>query len=136
MVLAVMALIVFVAIFIVGYPLVNAQQYEYADVEFNGNDTLEHLASARNSVFEAIRDLEFDRATGKLSDEDYHQLRARYDVKAAQVLQQIDAFAASKKDYTKARVQKAGAGKNTCPRCHQRVEAGDRFCPTCGARLN
>ncbi len=138
MVISLMAVIVFVAIFIVGYPLVNAEHYQYADAEWNGNDTLEHLSSARNLAFDAIRDLEFDHATGKISDEDYNQLRPRYDVQAAHILQQIDTVTAalSKDNRTeKTRTQKSGAGRDTCPHCHKRVQTGDRFCPTCGARL-
>ncbi len=137
MVIVLMALIVFVAIFIVGSPFVNPERYEYADATAGGNDNLEHLASARNSVFEAIRDLEFDHATGKLSDQDYGQLRARYDVQAAQVLQQIDAVTAALTDSStkKSRKQKPVAAGGTCPHCHKRILANDRFCSSCGARL-
>jgi rubrerythrin len=153
MVIILMGLIVFGAILIVGYPLVNAGSYEYAQAELNGDDTFEHLASARNSVFEAIRDLEFDRATGKLSDVDYQMMRARYDAKAADVLQQMDALDAAKAKRaarpavaTVAELERGGPGdklpaqkaegkKRFCGQCGTRVEAADRFCPACGTRL-
>ena len=131
MIMIVMALLVFVSIFIVGYPLMNAQRYEL-ETEAQGNDRLEYLASVRNAVFDAIRDLEFDRATGKLSDEDYRQMRAQYDAQAVQVLQQLDALTATQKE---APPKQSSAAKTTCPRCHKRVQAGDRFCPSCGASL-
>jgi hypothetical protein len=148
MVIILMGLIVFAAIFFVGYPLVNAQHYEYAETGLNGDEAFEHLASARNSVFEAIRDLEFDRATGKLSDADYQAMRARYDAKAAQVLQKIDALGAAKtkrapaptdaagaEPGAKPQTQRSSAKRSFCSRCGARVEAADRFCPTCGTRV-
>jgi len=135
MVILLMALIVFVAIFIVGYPFVNPERFEYADA--TGNDNLEQLASTRNTVFEAIRDLESDRATGKLSDQDYSQLRARYDVQAAQVLQQIDALTAAPQASSAKKTPKPKtAAGDTCPHCHKRILTDDRFCSSCGARLN
>src|SRR3990172_2217530 len=35
----------------------------------------------------AIRELEFDHATGKIDDEDYRVLRSRYDARAVEVLE-------------------------------------------------
>lgn len=148
MVILLMGLIVFVAIFIVGYPLVNARRYEYAEVGLNGDDAFEHLASARNSVFEAIRDLEFDYATGKLSDADYQAMRTRYDAKAAEVLQKMDALGAPRMKRASAKAesavvepgvkpqtQRSNANRSFCSRCGARVEPADRFCLTCGTRL-
>jgi rubrerythrin len=148
MVIILMGLIVFAAILIVGYPLVNSQRYEYVENGLNGDENFEHLASARNSVFEAIRDLEFDRATDKLSDADYQHMRARYDVKAAEVLQKMDALGAAKAKRAaaapeaaggerseKARTPKAGTEKSFCSRCGTPVQAADRFCPKCGTHL-
>jgi hypothetical protein len=34
--------------------------------------------SRKNKVLEALRDLEYEHETGKLSDEDYHELREHY----------------------------------------------------------
>jgi hypothetical protein len=156
MLIILMGLIVFVAILIVGYPLVNAQAYEYTQAGLNGDDNFEHLASARNSAFEAIRDLEFDRATGKLSDTDYQMMRARFDARAAEVLQKMDALDAARAKRAarpavgaaakapeapggepgdKLQAQRAGAKKSYCGHCGARVEAADRFCPVCGTRL-
>lgn len=153
MIIILMGLIVFGAILIVGYPLVNARAYEFAENGLNGDENLEHLASAHNSVFEAIRDLEFDRATGKLSDGDYQMMRSRYDAQAAQVLQKMDALDAAQAKRAaragatpaaggagglpveKRPAQKAGTTKGQCDRCGTRIQAADRFCPSCGARL-
>ena len=71
------------------------------------------------SAVEALRELEFDRQTGKISDSDYTPLKARYTEEA------VVAMRAGK------------AGSRTCPNCGQRPEAGvdDRFCSNCGAPL-
>ena len=39
----------------------------------------------------ALREIEFDRATGKLSDADYDFLKARYTARALDALRQDDA---------------------------------------------
>ncbi len=132
----VIALLVFATILVVGYPLVNAQNYQFETMT-NGDDRLGSLIGARDSVYDAIRDLEFDHNTGKLSDEDYRQMRARYDVQAAEVLQKMDALAAkSKSNHAGDKVNgQAGAGRSSCPKCHAKVQGNDRFCPKCGTRL-
>ncbi len=136
MTMILMALIVFVAILVLGYPLVNAQQYEYETLQ-NGDERGDNLTSQYNSIFDALRDLEFDHNTGKLSDHDYKEMRARYDVKAAEVLQKMDALAASQNKRANGKKAAAsGAGKIACPKCNARVLANDRFCPVCGARLS
>jgi rubrerythrin len=148
MVVILMGLIVFAALLIVGYPLVNAEAYEHSGAGLNGDENFEHLASARNSVFEAIRDLEFDHATDKLSDADYQSMRARFDAKAVEVLRKMDALDAAKAKRAstareaggggaggKAQMRRSGGTQSLCPHCGTRVEAADRFCPVCGTRL-
>ena len=138
MVLVLMGLVVFAAIIIVGYPLVNARFQEAAPPSGEGDERLERLAGARREVFEALRDLDLDRATGKLAEKDYQQLRGRYEVQAAQVLQELDAVSAPPVTAARpknGRKPEAAASERHCPRCEARLQAGDRFCPTCGARL-
>ena len=45
----------------------------------------ERLRAARSAVDDALRDLELDHATGKVSEDDYRLLRARYEGRAAEV---------------------------------------------------
>lgn len=51
---------------------------------------LADLQSEREMALSALRDLEDDRATGKVSDADYEALKARYTERAVLVLQQLD----------------------------------------------
>lgn len=64
---------------------------------------------------EALRDLEFDRATGKVSDDDYESLKARY---TAQALTSMRA-----------------GGAAVCENCGPRPEADAEYCSKCGATL-
>lgn len=70
---------------------------------------------SRNVAVDALREIEFDKATGKLSDTDYSALKASYTQRA------VDAMR------TGARVE--------CPRCGPRPEGDARFCSNCGALL-
>jgi hypothetical protein len=44
----------------------------------------------KQSVLRALKDLEFERSVGKISEEDYVELRQRYRAKAREVLQSLD----------------------------------------------
>ncbi|MBA3646193.1 MAG: hypothetical protein H0W63_08430 [Gemmatimonadaceae bacterium] len=64
---------------------------------------------------DALRELEFDRATGKISDDDYASLKARYTNKALTVMRAGDRL--------------------VCDRCGPRAEPDAAFCSNCGAPL-
>jgi len=51
---------------------------------------LSDLQSEREMALSALRDLEDDRATGKVSDADYAVLQARYTERAVEVLKKLD----------------------------------------------
>jgi hypothetical protein len=55
--------------------------------------TVDELFARRDAIYAALKDAEFDRETGKLAEEDYQFIRARYMGEAAQVLRQIDRLA-------------------------------------------
>lgn len=71
---------------------------------------------ARSSAaVETLRELEFDRATGKISDADYEPLKARYTEQALAVM-------------------RAGSAP-VCERCGPRAEADAEFCSQCGTSV-
>ena len=51
---------------------------------------LSDLQSEREMALSALRDLEDDRATGKVSDADYEALKARFTERAVEVLKKLD----------------------------------------------
>jgi cytochrome c-type biogenesis protein CcmI len=113
----------------------------------------------------ALREIEFDRATGKLSDTDYAQLKEEYTRQALSAMRRtstsdVDAAAGDADDveaairaYRAARPTCAAHGPRpesdaifcsecgrylagTCEQCGRRVEeVGARFCAACGHRL-
>ena len=89
---------------------------------------------ARESVLYALRDLDFDYRTGKISEEDYQPLRAQLLVEAAQFMQkenkeqeQLEALIQSRR--------KSQSRQLSCPSCGNKIVLGDTFCSFCGTRL-
>ena len=78
----------------------------------------------RGRALLAIKELEFDQATGKISDEDYQSVRGRLAIEAMQVLDQSPAA----RSPAVAPVAKATA----CPSHGPRPETDARFCSACG----
>ena len=68
-----------------------------------------------SAAVEALRELEFDRQTGKIADADYEALKARYTDQALLAM-------------------RAG-GRPVCERCGPRPEIDAEYCSMCGSRL-
>ena len=83
----------------------------------------------------ALREIEFDRATGKLSDSDYEHLKSRYTNEA------LAAMRGERTSYVVRRTSELGADapRTThdarCPQHGPRPESGAVFCSECGRRL-
>ena len=110
---------------------------------------LEESDSPKVRALLALREIEFDRATGKLSDEDYAALKAKY---SAQALEAVKAEAGETAapaavpvsagpapqddDEAEAAVRRIRSReKRSCPSCGPRPEAGAVFCSACGRKL-
>jgi hypothetical protein len=88
----------------------------------------------------ALREIEFDRATGKLAEEDYVRLKARYESQAIAAIHaeeqgaKQDARPAS--DRAEEAIRRARqAGRRTCPTCGPRPESNAVYCSSCGRSL-
>jgi hypothetical protein len=94
----------------------------------------------RESAVAALREIEFDRQTGKLSDADYAQLKARYTQQAIAAMRREDAAssagvnAVSDADI-EAAVRTYREQHAMCPTCGPRPEADAVYCSTCGRYL-
>ncbi|MBW8769891.1 MAG: zinc ribbon domain-containing protein [Gemmatimonadetes bacterium] len=86
----------------------------------------------------ALREIEFDRATGKLSDADYTELKSRYTARALAAMRaRGEAGAdASPEDLVEATVLAYRARLKSCARCGPRPEPDAIFCSNCGAYLD
>jgi tetratricopeptide (TPR) repeat protein len=56
-------------------------------------DAREQLLEAKRATVRALRELEFEHAAGQVSDDDYAELRARYETEAAATLTELDRLA-------------------------------------------
>jgi hypothetical protein len=96
----------------------------------------------------ALKEIEFDRETGKLSDPDYQMLKARYGAEALAALEAEEATATrpggtgDPEELISARLQLLRSARSTgspaspsCPRCGPRPEADALFCSRCGLPL-
>lgn len=88
---------------------------------------------AEDGAVAALREIEFDHATGKLSDADYATLKARYTVDAVAALR--TATRATDDDRAEAAVQRVRSQTRRCAACGPRPEPGATYCSSCGAVL-
>jgi formate dehydrogenase maturation protein FdhE len=92
------------------------------------------------SAVAALRELEFDRATGKLSDADYADLKARYTRSAIAAMRREANAGASAALPTDAEVEAEVRAYRQrlagCPTCGPRPESDAVYCSNCGRYLN
>jgi hypothetical protein len=118
------------------------------------------LSQKKRQVLRALKDLENERALGKIDAADYAQIAARYREEAKSVMREMEAEVAPAReraeaiarDYLKgrgldtplpppaakaeAKVARRPEGRMTCPGCGASNEPDATFCKGCGARLN
>lgn len=80
----------------------------------------------------AISEADFDRATGKLSDEDYRVLRSDYEGRALHAMDEIDRLAPAPATAGDAAQPAGGEQARFCSACGNRFAEPDAFCAACG----
>ena len=112
----------------------------------------------RESVLAALRDLDFDFKTGKVSEEDYQPLRAQLLAEAAQYIEsektedeKLEALIQARRKTQKIECEHCGAPveadqkfcskcgsvakTESCPSCGKKIRTDDAFCSSCGTKL-
>lgn len=114
------------ALIALGYVLMPLFDEELAAKDITAAMNAELLLSERaddvtkyGAEVEALREIEFDRATGKLSDDDYVHLKAAYTERALAAMQ-------SSNDSSVVVV---------CAQCSAFLTKDDLFCFNCGAKV-
>jgi hypothetical protein len=97
------------------------------------------------TAVQALREIEFDRETGKLSDADYAELKARYTQAAVDALRERGAQAAAtvrlapgerlSDTQLEAAIRAFRSAAPVCPSCGPRPEPDAAFCSGCGRYL-
>src|SRR5438094_690941 len=97
-----------------------------------------HLDERKASIYESLRDLQFEYRVNKLSDEDYQTTKVELQKELARVLAETDrikAELAPKGGAVAAPPPVAPrpiAAANTCPHCNAKFEKSLKFCGECG----
>lgn len=118
-----------------------------------GDRTRAALEREKTLVLRSIKELEFDRGMGKVSEKDFEDMSARLRSRAARLMRQLDAGSLYRgqieKDVEK-RLAKADAGRtplsppgapdkarptHKCASCSATNDVDAKFCKNCGARL-
>jgi hypothetical protein len=100
-------------------------------------------AESDDSAIRALREIEFDKATGKLSDTDYAELRREYGAQAVRELRSAgaaapdgSAVAPAPVDPIEDRVRAYRASHKECRNDGLRAEPDAIYCSTCGTFLD
>jgi hypothetical protein len=90
------------------------------------------------SAVAALREIEFDRATGKLSEADYAELKARYTKEAIAAMRKAKAGAPSEDEIEAAVLayRATHQSQGVCPVHGPRPEPDAAYCSECGRYLH
>ena len=116
-----------------------------------GGRTRAALEREKTLALRSIKDLEFDRAMGKVSQKDFDEMSARLRSRAAGLIGQLDAGAGYRNEIEKEIARRVGArpeepaaaagssgvvdASRTCSACSRDNDSDARFCKHCGARM-
>ena len=105
-------------------------------------EPLDPEETPRGVALAALKEIDFDRETGKLSEGDYQFLKAKYTAIAVEALraereegnaQSIEAIVAAQ---VRALRDSGGEARPRCTVCGPRPEPDAVFCSTCGLQLS
>ena len=124
-----------------------------------GGRTRAALEREKTLVLRSIKELEFDRAMGKVSDKDFAEMSARLRARAAGLMRQLDAGSAYRDQIEKEIARRVGPKSDKsgadlhgprggggpqgsaphtiqmCPKCSRENDPDAKFCKNCGSKL-
>ena len=119
-------------------PLVSPEDERTAMV---GQRTRTALEREKLLTLRTIKELEFDRAMGKLSDADWQEMSTRLRARAARLIHQLDAATGYRDQIETDLARRLGEraerrdGARTCGSCSTANDSDAKFCKGCGARF-
>jgi hypothetical protein len=92
-----------------------------------------HLDERKASIYENLRDLQFEYRLGKMSDDDYQRSKTDLQKELARVMAEVEKVAGGQQTKTKA-VSSPAAKKAAfvCPSCSAEFPNALKFCGECG----
>lgn len=123
-----------------------AAPHTFESTESLGRRTRAALEREKALVLRSIKELEFDRAMGKVSDRDFQEMAGRLKARAVELIKRLDQDAGGYRELIEREVAKrleaagespAGQGVSRAGQCACGTANDDdaRFCKQCGARL-
>jgi hypothetical protein len=100
-----------------------------------GGRTRAALEREKALALRAIKELEFDRAMGKVSEKDFTEMSGRLRARAARIIRQLDAGGTYRERIEKEITRRLGQITNACPSCKVGNDSDARFCKKCGTAL-
>jgi hypothetical protein len=106
-----------------------------------GQRTRAALEREKMLALRSIKELEFDRAMGKLSDSDWREMSGRLRARASRLMRQLDAGSGYREQIERDLAKRLGAsvvppvGPRACASCQIENDVDARFCKSCGQRL-
>jgi hypothetical protein len=129
-----------------------------------GGRTRAALEREKTLALRSIKELEFDRAMGKVSEKDFAEMSGRLRARAARLMRQLDAGAGYRSEIEREITKRIGVAPggskeqdpphaadrqpldgvgrvlpsrpaNACPSCNTTNDADARFCKHCGASM-
>jgi len=105
-----------------------------------GQRTRVALEREKALVLRSIKELEFDKAMGKLSDADFQEMSGRLRARATRLIRQLDAGGGYRSQVEQDLVKRLGElpeapAARFCASCGTVRDADAKFCKHCGAKL-
>ncbi|MEQ1896473.1 MAG: zinc ribbon domain-containing protein [Vicinamibacterales bacterium] len=108
-----------------------------------GGRTRAVLEREKLLTLRAIKDLEFDRAMKKVSEQDFMEMSGRLRVRAAGLIRQLDSTVSYRDEIDREMARRLSAGTGTtaavatraCAGCGTANDTDAKFCKSCGAQL-
>lgn len=134
------------AVAFIGYPLLKEHVTDEDDLELPEED--EELYRRKEATYSALKELEFDYKTGKLSESDFRELEMRFKADALEILEAMEQMehpaprtkstgraGGGRRDGDTKVAKPAALPAGTCGSCGNVNPAASRFCGVCGDAL-
>jgi hypothetical protein len=109
---------------------------------FPANGGRERLLEEKVASMDALKEIEFDYLSGKLSQEDYSRLRSDYENRVVRLLKKLDVqdfedplSQTLEREIEAARKRGSQEG-GVCSRCNYPMPEKGNYCPACGTSIH